>query len=108
MAIVLVFFVLLLQFVLWQYGRGAVRSALDEGARAGAATTRPADCQQLAQASLHQLLGGSMGAQTTITCQRAAGQMIATADATFPAWLGFVPDWTFTLQATVAIEELQP
>ena len=38
MTLVLVFFVNLAQVVVWQYGRGSVRAALDEAARAGAGT----------------------------------------------------------------------
>lgn len=107
-AVLLVFFILLLQFLFWQYGRGAVRSALDEGARAGAATTNPDECQRRAQASLQQLLGGDMGAHTTITCAQTPQTMTANASVTFPAWLTFVPDWTFQLEAAAAIETIEP
>lgn len=102
------FFTVLLQFLLWQYGRGAVRSALDEGARAGAATTNPDECVRRAEQSLQQLLGGDMGSHTTITCAQTPQQMTAAATVTFPAWLTFVPDWTFQLQAAVAIETIEP
>ncbi len=97
---------MLLQFLVWHYGRGAVRAALDEGARAGAATTDPADCEARANAALAQLLGGHMGRTTTITCTARPDQMAARAAVAFPAWLDGIPAWTFDLEATVAIEQL--
>jgi hypothetical protein len=103
----LVFFVLLVQFVAWQYGRGVVRAALDEAARVGAATDAgPADCQARAAAVLDDLLGGALGDEVTVACDETATQMVAGADVTFRAWLPVSPDWTFRVTATAHKERL--
>jgi hypothetical protein len=99
--LVLLTFVLFAQFVVWQYGRGAARAAIDRAARAGA---RPggtvAECETTARAELAQLLGGQMGDGVTVTCQQEAGVVTAHAQVTFKAWLPPSPDWTFTIDAS--------
>jgi hypothetical protein len=108
----LLFLVLLVNFVAFQYGRGAVRAALDEGTRAGSRVTdtRAADvCLLRAQEALDGLLGGSMGDQVSLTCTEAAGgrELRAGADVTFLGWFDPMPKWTFSVQA-VAVREQAP
>lgn len=103
----LLFFVLLVQFVVWQYGRGVVRSALDEGARVGApAEAGPGDCEARAHDVLADLLGGPMGAEVDVRCRQTPTQMVAVANVTFRAWLPPSPDWSFEVAATARKEYL--
>lgn len=100
-----VFFVLAAQFVIWTYGRGAVRAALDEAARTGApADAGVADCEQRAAAVLGDLLGGSMGEGVRVRCTESGTQMQASAEVVFRSWLAPSPDWTFHLAATARKE----
>ncbi|MEW6474321.1 MAG: hypothetical protein AB1679_18875 [Actinomycetota bacterium] len=106
-ATVLVFFVLLLQFVAWQYGRGVVRSALDEGARAGAvASADPRTCEERAHDVLADLLAGRLGREVDVTCANEGDEIVARARVTFRSWLPPTPDWTFAVAATAVKEQL--
>lgn len=106
-ATVLVFFVLLLQFVVWQYGRGVVRAALDEGARAGAvATADPGVCEERARDVLGDLLGGRLGQEIQVSCAEQGDEMLAEARVTFRSWLAPAPDWSFRVAATAVKERL--
>ncbi len=103
----LIFFVLLVQFAVWQYGRGVVRSALDEGARLGApAEAGPADCEERARAVVSDLMGGAMGNEVSIRCTETATQVLAEATVTFRAWLRPSPDWSFKVAASARKESL--
>lgn len=103
----LIFFVVLVQFVTWQYGRGVVRAALDEAARAGApAEATVADCETRAADVLGDLLGGAMGSEVAVTCSETPTQIVAEANVTFRAWLDPSPDWTFRMTATARKEHL--
>ncbi|HEU5003221.1 MAG TPA: hypothetical protein VFW71_10650 [Actinomycetota bacterium] len=104
--------VVVANLIVFQYGRGAVRAAVDEGARQGARSGTPvATCTHHAQQALDDLLGagrpGSMGAAVTVSCAEAAGNLVATARGTWPAWLPPVPAWSFTVTAS-AVEEPAP
>ena len=104
---VLVFFVLLLQFVAWQYGRGVVRSALDEGARAGAvASADRRTCEDRAHDVLADLLAGRLGREVDVTCTDEGDEIVARARVTFRSWLAPAPDWTFAVAATAVKEDL--
>ncbi len=106
-ATVLVFFVLLLQFVVWQYGRGVVRDALDEGARAGSsAFADPAACEGRAREVLGDLLGGRLGREIDLSCNEDGDEMVARARVTFRSWLAPAPNWTFQVAATAVKERL--
>ncbi len=110
----LIFLVLAANFVVFQYGRGAVRAAIDEGARAGSvemATDRDrvAACQERSADVLADLLSGEMGKNVRIDCQveRAGEAQYVTAHAgvTFAAWIDLVPSWSFDVTARVVAEE---
>lgn len=105
MALVLVFFVNLAQLVVWQYGRGSVRAAVDEAARAGAGTAGGLDaCEARAAAVLHDLLGGSMGDEVRVTCRDGGAGIVAEASVVFRSWMPPVPDWSFTSVASAPFE----
>lgn len=105
----MVVLVLMANLVVFQYGRGAVRTAVDEGARQGARSATPeATCEQQAQQALDDLLGagrpGSMGSDVTVRCAPLNGVLVATARGTWKAWLPPVPDWSFTVTASAVTE----
>lgn len=101
--------VVVANLIVFQYGRGAVRAAVDEGARQGARSPTPvAACTQQAQQALDDLLGagrpGSMGARVAVQCAEVGGSLVATARGTWRAWLPPVPTWTFTVTASAVLE----
>ena len=105
--VALVFFVLVVQFVVWQYGRGAVRAALAEAARGGApADAGVAECEDRAAAVLGDLLGGPLGREVAVTCTESPTRMVASADVVFRSWLEPSPDWSFRLSASARKEAL--
>lgn len=102
----LVFLVLLVQFVVWQYGRGVVRAALDEAARTGApADAGLVECEDRAARVLDDLLGGPMGSEIRVACTETPRQILATADVTFRSWIQPSPDWSFRLTASARREQ---
>lgn len=96
----LVFVVLLTNLVVFQYGRGVVRAALDEGVRAGTrATAGAAECEARAGDVLADLLGGAMGTGVRLACTDDGVHVRATADVVFTSWAPGVPDWRFGARA---------
>lgn len=107
-ALSLVFLVVVANLVAFQYGRGVVRSALDEGARAGSrATATAAECQGRARQVLDQLLGGTLGDDVSVACEDLGDRIVASAEGSFPAWIAVVPDHRFHVRA-VAVKEQVP
>lgn len=101
-------FVAFVNLVLYQYGRGAVRSALDEGARAGsAAESTAARCEDKANEVLGSLLSGSMGQTVVVTCTVSGGAMVANGTGLFPHFSPFVPDFPVN-ETAVAVKEQLP
>src|SRR4051794_29142799 len=91
----------LLQFAVFTYGRGVVRAALDEGARAGSRVTDSVErCQERAAETMSGLLRGTMGAGVAIDCRQEGDVVLAHADVRFAAWAPAMPDWTFSITAT--------
>lgn len=89
-----------------QYGRGAIRSALDQGARAGAIVGSPALCEAAAQDVLSQLLAGRMGDSVVIGCRSGEGLMTATATARFESWTPLTADFDVSVSAEAAMEQI--
>ena len=93
-------FVWLLQLAAFGYGRGVVRSALDEGARAGSRVTDAVGrCEERAAETM-TLLRGTMGDGVEIACWIDGESVLAQADVRFAAWAPAMPDWTFSITAT--------
>lgn len=108
MAFSLLTLVLLVNFVAFQYGRGVVRAALDEGTRAGSRVEASAEeCEVRAREVLADLLGGPMGdtALDSLECEVAGDRVRAVATASFASWMDPVPTWNFQVEA-VAVKEL--
>jgi hypothetical protein len=104
----MVVLVAITNLIVFEYGQGVVRAAVDQGVRQGARTATPvASCQAAAQQVVTDLLGGregSMGAGVSIACTQTGGRLDASARGRFKAWLRPMPDWSFTSTATAAVE----
>lgn len=88
-------------FVLDQYARGVVRTAVDEGARAGALASAPggpaAACLSKEREVMSGLLSGAFASGLHFGCALEGGQVVATVGGNLPSWLPPVP--------RVAVEE---
>jgi hypothetical protein len=100
----LVFFLALANIVVVQYGRGALRSALDQGVRVGSVSQSTERCEQRIDEVLGQLLGGSMGDGVTAECEISAGVVAASASAVFPSWTPFSADFEVEMTALATLE----
>lgn len=106
----MIFFAILANFIVIQYGSGAVRAALDEGVRNGArADSGVAVCQATIDEILGSILGGAYGDEVSTTCRDTGDVMVATAQATFRGFAPLVPDLTIDFEAVAAREQfVQP
>jgi hypothetical protein len=103
----LLFFTMMANVIVFMYGRGVVRAALEEGVRAASpAAATSAICQREADETMRSLLGGSMGREIRIECEIRGGEVHALASGRFRGWLPGMPDWRFTQQATAVKEQL--
>lgn len=102
-ALSLVLFLMLANLVVVQYGRGAIRSALEQAARSGSVSGVDA-CRETAGLVVRDLLGGRMSDDVVITCEVVGTTIEAHASARFETWIPLVPDYEFSL-ATGAIAE---
>jgi hypothetical protein len=97
----LILLVMMANLLVDLYARGAVRDALDEGARA--ATVVPSGegaCVDRANEVLGSLLRGRMADDIVVECeQRGDGWIRAVARVRLRSWLPGVPDWVFTVRA---------
>ena len=100
-------FLALANLVVVQYGRGALRSALDQGARAGAVSSSEDECRQRIEGVLSQLLGGRMGDSVMTSCAVGADVVTAAAQAVFVSWTPFTADFVIEMTAQ-ATRELPP
>lgn len=99
----LLLFVALANLVVFQYGRGAVRSALEQGARAGS-VNGVAACEATAAAVVADLLGGRMSDSLVVTCTGSPVAVEARGLATFPSWTPLMPDFDIALVARAVAE----
>jgi hypothetical protein len=101
-------FAVVLNAVTIQYQLGAVRVAVDEGARYGAAAgALTADCEQRVGSILYGdsgLLRGSLGDGITVSCWEVGGEMVASARGVSPWWMGGLADGEFTIEGRAVIE----
>lgn len=103
----LILLTMLANLVVFEYGRGVVRAALDEGVRMGSrglATER--ECLNRIQATIDEMIV-AMADEVEVTCQDKGDRVEASAVADFEAWMPGVPDWRFAIEA-VAVKERVP
>jgi hypothetical protein len=103
--VVLVVLTAILQVIVFQYGKGTVRAALDEAARAAARTPTSVDaCQERAGDVLGDLLGGAMGDGVRVSCADNGEHVVVTAAVHFDGWFGSFADYDTTLTASAVKE----
>jgi len=100
----MIMFLALANVVVVQYGRGALRSALDQGARVAAVTGSVAGCEARVGEVLDQLLGGTMGDGVIAGCEISGGLAIASGTAVFPSWTPLSPDFQISMNASAVLE----
>lgn len=103
-ALALVFFLALANLVVIQYGRGAIKSALDQGVRAGAISADPRDCEGKALDVVGQLLGGRMSDDFVVVCSATGRLMMARGSAVFESWTPLAPDIEVRLVSQALVE----
>lgn len=101
--VVMLLVVQLVNLLVFQYGRGAVRAALDEGVRTGARTGTEVSCEERARSAIETLAAG-MSDGVVIDCLLDGSSMIATAVVSWPGWLTSVGSYNRTLSASSALE----
>ena len=105
----LVLFVSLANVVTMVFTRGAVRAAVEEGARVGARSDEPVSaCEDRARAVLDGLLAPSVRQGVTIRCSvdGTPPTVRARADARLVPWWPGLPPLAFATDASSAREEL--
>ena len=102
----LLLLVLVANFLVDLYARGAVRDALDDGVRAAAPAAAPGPaCEARAREVLRGLVRGPL-VQARIRCETSGAFVTAEATVTLHSWLPMlVPDWRMTLHAVALREE---
>ena len=103
-ALALILFLAFANLVVVQYGRGAIRSALEQGARAGAVSASALDCESKARDVVTQLLGGRMSEGLVVGCALAADRVVAQASATFQSWTVLTPDFQVSMSTEAFLE----
>lgn len=95
-----------LQVIVFEYGKGSVRAALDEAARSAARAGGSTEvCQARAANVLDDLLGGDMGRGVQVTCSDAGDRVVVTATVHFDGWFGSLSDYSTTMTASAAKED---
>lgn len=102
-ALALLLFLALANLVVVQYGRGAIRSALEQGVRAGSLGGVFA-CEDTALRVVEDLLGGRMSDDLSIVCAVEGQTVVATASVTFESWTPLTPDFAFSLTGRAVVE----
>jgi hypothetical protein len=102
----LLLLVLVANFLVDLYARGAVRDALDDGVRAGAPASAPVRaCEERAHEVLHGLVRGPL-VRASVRCATSGAFVTADARVALRSWLPMlVPDWHLTLHAVALREE---
>jgi hypothetical protein len=90
--ILLTLFIGVLNFVLDEYAKGAIRTAVDDAAEAGAtAGGSLSACQTEARQVQAGLLPGSFGGDVSVTCSEIGDEMVVSGGGTLPSLLPLVP-----------------
>ncbi|MDX1469134.1 MAG: hypothetical protein R3258_07310 [Acidimicrobiia bacterium] len=103
-ALGLVLFLVFANLVVVQYGRGAIQSALDQGARAGSLAGSTTACEETADDVVAQLLGGAMGDSVQVWCVMSGGVVVASGTAVFDSWTPLAADFAVSLESAAVVE----
>lgn len=102
-ALALLLFVALANLVVVQYGRGAIRSALEQGVRAGTTSGETA-CEETARGVVDNLLGGRMSDGLVLDCTVVGGGVTANVEVTFESWTPLTPDFPMSMSSRAVVE----
>lgn len=80
-----------------------MRSALEQGARAGSISGAEV-CESTARLVVDDLLGGRMSDGLILDCASVDGAMVATATVSFESWTPLTPDFELDLSASTVVE----
>lgn len=97
-------FVIFANMIVVQYGRGAIRSALEQGVREGSLDGDPLSCQGRVEEVLDQLLGGRMSEGIEASCRSSGATITASATVIFDAWAPLYPDFVIEMRSEAIIE----
>ena len=90
--ILLTLFIGVLNFVLDEYAKGAIRTAVDDAAEAGAtAGGSLSACLTEARQVQNGLLPGPFGDNVSVTCSEVGDEMVVSAGGALPSLLPLVP-----------------
>jgi hypothetical protein len=101
----LILFLAMANLVVVQYGRGAMRSALEQGARVGAITRSETECQGRVEEVLAQLIGGRMGEAVITSCVLGPNSVVVSGTATFQSWTPLTADYQIRMESRATLEE---
>jgi hypothetical protein len=105
LAFLLVSVAVLAQFAVWQYARGAARSAAQEAARAASVDPAPGVCERRFNSVIDGLLAGPLGDQVGEPRCVVDGDVVSvTSTVRLERWLPISPDWTFDVEALAVLE----
>jgi hypothetical protein len=105
--VLLAIFVGGLNLVIDEYAKGAVRTAVDEAAQAGAAAGGSVvGCELKAAQVRTDLLPGPFGREVTVDCSRRGDEMVASAAGQLPSLVPPVPSVHLSLSGFSLIEEV--
>ncbi len=103
-AIALVFFLALANLVVVQFAAGALRSALDQGVRAGSIARSASVCELRVSEVLEDLLSGTIGETTDIKCEIDGLFVAAEGSLVVESWTIFTGDYSVSLTAEASLE----
>lgn len=106
-AILLLVFVGGLNLVVDEYAKGAIRTALDEGAQAGAVLGGSLEaCQAQADEVRHDLLPGVFASSVQVSCSLQGDEVVATARGHLPSLVPPVPAFQVSLAGASVVERV--
>jgi hypothetical protein len=104
-AVLTLLFVAALNFVLDEYAKGAIHTAVDDAAQAGAtAGGSLLACQEEAARVRDNLLPGAFGSGVSITCSLQGEYVVAVASGALTSLLPTVPDAHITVLGLSVVE----
>lgn len=104
-AFTLIVAVIMVNMLLYLYGQGAARAAIDEGVRAGSRVgAGEVACEQRAEEALQGLMPGPLRDGVSLSCNLAGDELVAVADVTLDSPLPGIPSWSFQMEARATQE----
>lgn len=100
----LIFFMALANVMVVQYARGSMRSALDQGVRAGVVNGSIAACEERIHDVAEELIGGTIGETLSFDCRVTGSMMTAVGTLRVESWTPFTADFDVAVEAGATLE----